>query len=194
MISLEQQVKQWLSNNDVPYFDNTGSPDMPDFTINFPGSAYDFMLEVKEKRQPVKISNWPRVDTRDEDILILDELTARRLMQWSPSAGVLFRDNITKRFVFMDVSRLWLMPRTRVNRRMSEDSEIFKGKWMLNSVNGVVTKSLDVVMRAVREYGARCGWIADQSQCLNTFAGETVQVGGEVRTKRMKEYDYNATR
>jgi len=192
MISFEQQVMEYLINNDFEFVDNTTSPDMPDFSITFQSGL--FQLEVKEKRQEVKLSNWPTVEISKDNIVIVDELTARRLMAWSPNAGVLFRDNLQQRYIFIDVVKLWLMPRKRANRKISDNSDSYKGKWILNGINGVVTKSLHTAMRAIMDYAERAPVALEQSRCLGTFAGEDVPVGGEVRTAMMKEYDYRSTR
>ncbi len=194
MLSFEQEVREFLDNSTVEYVDNSGEPDMPDFAMKFPGTYNYFYLEVKEKRQHVKTSNWPQVEFPEEDLVLIDELSARRLMRYAPNSGIMIRDNLQLRYIFIDVTRLWLMPRIRVNRPMSASRETYKGKWMINLRNGVVAHALKTAMTAVQSRSQDMYRTAAFTQCVGRFIGEEIPVGGEVRQQWMKEYDYWATR
>jgi len=193
-ISLEHEVREFLRNHKYRFTDNSESPIRPDFEVEFPGSSNLFYLELKEKRRPIRIKNWPMVEIPEGDLVIVDELAARRLMRYAPNSGILFRDNISQRYIFMDVIRLWLMPRRRVNRRVTDDGSLLKGKWLLNTLDGVVTKSMATVFHVIEEYSQGCEKVVENKPCLGRFVGEEVPFGGEVRTRKMKEYDYRATR
>ena len=190
MQSFEKEMKQFLDKLNLPYEDNREANNMPDFSIWIADKI--FRLEVKEKRRRTKLGNWPAVRTPEEFLFLIDELTARRVLCYAPAAGVILRDNNHRRYVFVHVVNLWTQPRVRVNRKVSDTH--MKGKWMLDMRNNVVTKSLDVAMRAVCEFAEKLDAIASVPGCLGHYVDEQIPIGGEYRTKAMKEYDYQVTR
>lgn len=96
-----------------------------DLDIWVPG----FMLEVKEKNQPLT-SRWHLVpDTDERDLFIFDELTIRKALRWYPEVFFLLRDNASDpanpRLFLAPIWELVAVERVRVDRST-------KGKWILD--------------------------------------------------------------
>ena len=191
IISLEQEVRDYLVGHSIQFQDFSYKPTTPDFGI-FYGSETTMWLEVKEKRQRIKKINWPATDTPEEYLFILDELTARRLLLLAPYAGVIVRDNTTWRYTFISVLNLWLMPKLRVNRRTSDKH--LKGKWLLDMRNGVISRSFPGALKAFYEYAHNARQGFEMDRCVGRYVGETVNEGGELRTEEMRLFDLLMTR
>lgn len=190
IISLEQEVRDWFSGHKVDYMDYSDQPTTPDFGI-ISGNAR-LWLEVKEKRQRIRVENWPPVSTPQEYLFILDELTARRMMPLAPYAGIIVRDNTVWRYTFISILSIWLMPRVRVNRQTNDHHQ--KGKWMLDLRNGVVCNTLTGAMKAFYEYVNKADRVYELGRCAGRYVGESIPLGGEPRTDQMKQYDLMMTR
>jgi hypothetical protein len=194
MLSLEQEVNEYLTWGHYDFINNCNSGNLLDFSIKMSSNRH-FHLEVKEKCQRTAVKNWPTVETPEEFIFILDELTARRMIRLSPYSGLLVRNNMTGKYYFIDVVSLWLMPRVRVNRPLKDDYSQVKGKWMLDVRNFVPCSSPEIVMRSLSEYlGSQTRIFNDITACLGHFCNESVGYGGEVRTKEQRTHDYASTR
>lgn len=191
MKSLESEVRDLLTARGVEFCDKTDSSSSPDFTIIINNTPV--ALELKEKRQRIKLSNWPATSIPEKHLFLVDELTARKLLVPAPYAGIIVRDNIVGAYIFINVIDLWTMPRIRVNRVVSEGGYL-KGKWMLDQRNGVVCKDLLTAMQALQKYAHSIDDFSMSSECVGTFVGEYVQSGGEIRQLWQKQYDYGATR
>lgn len=190
-MSLESTVRNFLSKNNIQYVDYSDSGDKPDFLIKL--GNVDFYLEVKEKRQHTKMANWPNIGVRESDVFILDELTARRLLLYSPNAGVLVYSHPTKTLTFFDVLTLWLSPKRRVNRVINQYGTM-KGKWMMNMQNGQPCGSLTEAIRHIQNYTKHQHCWLDETACIGEYAGEIIPTGGEIRTRQQRAYDYSVTR
>lgn len=183
-------MRMFLQTNGIQFEDNRNANNRPDFVLWLADKP--FWLEVKEKRQPIKLSNWPTVDIPEQNLFLIDELTARRMFSYGHAGGIILRDNLNKLYVFINTLNLWTQPRLRVNRQVNPTH--LKGKWMLDMRNNVRAKSLSIVMRSVYEYASKLEAIATSSWCYGRYVGEEVPIGGELRTKAMKDYDYERTR
>lgn len=191
IISLEQEVRDFLSSHSIAYQDFSDKPITPDFGIMYGDTP--LWLEVKEKRQQINLNNWPKTPTTPEEYMfIIDELTARRLMLLAPMAGIVVRDNNTWRYVFINVLNLWTMPRLRVNRRTNERH--VKGKWIIDLRNGVICTTLVGALKAFYEYAHRSSSMYENTRCVGRFVGELVGEGGEFRTEQQRQYDLMMTR
>ena len=96
-----------------------------DLDIWVPG----WMLEIKEKNQPLT-DRWHLYNGVDErDLFILDELTVRKGLRWYPEVFYLLRDNAGDpggpRLFFAPIWELVSVERVRVDRST-------KGKWILD--------------------------------------------------------------
>jgi hypothetical protein len=179
----------YLRRNQIKFHDNRQSPNQADFILRV--SGHNFHLEVKEKRQRINTSNWPKVDIPEEHLFIIDELTARRLLIQSPYAGVLVRDNLAEIYVYFDIIALWLIPKTRVNRVLNERGQA-KGKWMIDLRNGDQVYSVQGGLGRIYRYVQESSMIVEMTECYGEF--EDVPTGGELRTREHRQKDYAATR
>lgn len=193
LVSLEQEVDQYLKSKKIKFYNNTNHPNRLDFTIILP--EYEkFYLEVKEKRQHTKTSQWPSVDIPESELFILDDLSARKILKMAPNSGLLVRSNITGRYYFYDVVTLWSVPRLRVNRALNREETVIKGKWMLDLRNAVVGAQVADGWAAVLRYLRDQRSIFTETACYGDFFGESIGLGGEIRTREFKIQDYNSTR
>lgn len=190
-MSLESSVRSFFDAKHIRYTDYSDSATMPDFLITING--VDFYLEVKEKRQHTKMSNWPDIGVNESDVFILDELTARRLMTYSPNAGVLVYSHPAKSLTFFDVLTLWLSPRRRVNRVINQYGTM-KGKWMLNLQNGQPCASLSEALKHIQTFVKHQNNWLSETACIGEYVGEVIPTGGELRTRQQRSYDYSVTR
>lgn len=192
MQSLEEEMREQLAKCNIGFTDNSGSPTKLDFRIAITEKC-GFWLEVKEKRQHTKKSNWPEIDIPEEHLFILDDLSARKLLRHSPLSGLAVRNNVTGRYYFIDVVTLFLMPKLRVNRLLNERGEL-KGKWMIDIRNGTLCGSSEDVIRAMYHYTGDIEKVFTETACYGYFVNEHVGLGGEFRTQEQRKYDYAATR
>lgn len=193
MISLQQEVREYLTGQGIGYVDHTTSFKALDFTIGRDGMAY-FELEVKEKRQPYRADRWP-ISIPEPDLFILDDLTVRKCLRLAPRSGVLVRDSCRSRYGFFSVVDLALMPRVRVNREIDRGTKAFKGKWMVDLNNSALSNSLDGAFQHIRTYLMEMDSILSESlPCYGAYLGEEIVVAGETRQPRHWEVDVQATR
>ena len=183
-------MRELLTYNQIPFDDNSGSPRLLDFTLYYGDVAV--YVEVKEKRQPTKMGNWPSVSIPKQHVFILDELTARKMLLDAQHSCLILRDNTTGRYVFFSALELWTMPKLRVNRRVSDST--LKGKWMLDMRNGAVSDSLVGAYTAMIRYLKRRDRLFFAAQCVRQFVGEVIEEGGEYRSDALHAYDYSVTR
>ncbi len=116
----EEQVGEWIGSFKVS---NLESTDRLDWWI--PG----FLLDVKEKNQPLT-NRWPLPEgCASVDAFILDELSIRKAFVKGPSAYFLMRDRPGGDRVFLArIDEVLCADRCRVNRI----GRVAKGKWVLN--------------------------------------------------------------
>lgn len=189
LIPLEGLVLNYLRQKQLRYSDNTSDKDKPDFTLYL----YDgrFYLEVKEKRKPLKTSNWPILDIPERHAIIIDELTARRMFRFGIFSGVLVRDYMDELTLFPTLD-LWTMPKIRTNREMAPG--ILKGKWIVNKQNGILCPNLDSVFLHIRDYQKNLPDYLGSSACYGEYFDEIVLPGGVPRSEEMHNLDFNSTR
>jgi len=193
LLALEKEVRNFLSMKGVDYQDKSTSFKHPDFTILLNGEAY-FYLEVKEKRQKYNMNNWPEF-CKEADLFILDDLTVRKCLAYSPRSGILIRDNLRNLYVFLSVVDLALMPRMRVNRRICRQIPTLKGKWLINLNNGVKAESIEDIFSAIRQYvDASDSILFEMIECYGQYEGEDIGRGGITRKPAYWDIDVGSTR
>jgi hypothetical protein len=191
--SLEKEVKSFLSRKEVKFRDNSSSYRCPDFTVLYKNEPYIY-LEVKEKRQEYNISNWPEY-VEEKNLFILDDLTVRKCLHYSPISGVLVRDNVRGIYVFLSIVDLALMPRKRLNRSIRRKVSSLKGKWLIDLRNGVRTKSIKDAFSKIREYiEAKDEILFETNECYGDYRGEEIVRGGITRRPFHWETDVESTR
>ena len=191
--SVEQEVKRFLSRERLRFDDNTASYNQPDFTLYFPADQL-FFLEVKEKRQSYNMRNWPAF-APEADLFILDDLTVRKCLAYSPYAGILVRNNLLHIYRFFSVIDLALMPKLRVNRVIERETQDIKGKWLINLQNGWEANSMDESFWCIQHYLRDLPAILfDHHPCYGNYVGEEISSGGVVRQPAHWDTDVTETR
>jgi len=193
-VSFEQELTDFIRGRRLKFYDNRRSERRLDFVISF--GAVLFHLEAKEKRQAINTQAWPTMQgVKEQDLFILDDLSARKILRKAPFSGLVVRDNLLNRYIFYDVVTLMLAPRLRVNRALNREDTILKGKWILDQRNGIVCLNLDEVFHYIDLYLQSQDQIfEEEAACYGDFYGEYIGIGGRERTVEDHRADYHATR
>jgi len=193
MLSLQQEVRDYLKRQQADFSDNTKSFKDLDFTISSHGDPI-FQLEVKEKRKAYNASHWP-TEIPEADLFILDDLTVRKCISHAPRCGVLVRDSAQTRYCFFSVVDLAMMPRQRVNRAINNRKQALKGKWLISLKDGVPANNLEDAFEHIRSYLRTLDEILfERLECHGQYAGETVALAGITRQPRHWVSDVRDTR
>lgn len=190
MVSLEQEIKSFLSKKGVEFDDYGDSFTKPDFRLR--GRSAVAWIEAKEKRQKYNTDVWP-ITIPEHHSFILDELTARKLMAYSMSGCLVVRDNTTGLYHFADVMSLWLMPRVRCERN---HNNYMKGKWVIDLRNFLGSERLSDMFVFLRDHLEEAYGLVKRDAAIHRpdFVGEEIVVAGTPRTEEQKEHDVKATR
>jgi len=193
-MSAEQQFRKALQDTGIPFTDNTTSKVLVDYVVHSQAGRPDISVEVKEKRQPINVDNWPGLLGDPDDLFIVDDLTIRKLLVCGPHAGLVVWDDITRLWYWFDLVSLAHMPRQRYNREHVKG--YLKGKWVINFSNGVQCDGLGELLDELRIYSdwITSGMVIKRSACHGAYTGEVVGRGGIARTDEMKRIDYEQTR
>jgi len=192
MEPLEAEVDDYLREQRVDFRNNTSSATKLDFTL-YLHEGIRFYLEVKEKRQPTKMSQWPDIGIEEKHLFILDDLSARKILRQSPNSGVFIRNNVLGKYYFFDVVTLWSVPRVRVNRYLDREHTKAKGKWLLDLRNSHSGRNVGMLLPTIMRYLENQRYLFSDTACYE-YIGEEIGIGGEVRTKEHRRLDINATR
>lgn len=197
MLSFEQEVKQLLDKNKVPYLDFSDSGSKPDLSIQLTTGHID--LELKEKRQPIRADKWPLI-TDEVNSFIIDEFTVRKMMTFAPWVALAIRDNTTGLYYLADIYTLVFAPRNRCNREMvsPKGDEIVnvKGKWCLDLRFFPGFDDLRHLFRAIKFYQTHSPIDpAVGVDCWNPFnIVQNIPTAGDKRSLELREHDVEATR
>jgi hypothetical protein len=192
--SLEQEVRQLLAARRVQFEAYCDDFDRLDFCIDSPQRGR-FCFDAKEKRQPVKMDNWPEAGIPQEHLFILDDLAARKALKFAPNSGLVVRDNIRGLYFFFSVVDLFLMPRRRVNRPIGSYDTKLKGKWLIDLRNGAQCASLlEVFERIAAYHDAQEEIFQNLLACYGDYHGEQVGRGGVTRQAEHWLRDRQSTR
>ena len=191
MISFEREMKQYLERVGMEYEDCSSAFDQPDFKVR--GRTSMAYIEVKEKRQKIREDVWPFGAIPEHKAFILDELTARKLMQYTLNGALFVRDNTTGLYYFADVMSLWLMPRVRCER---DHNNYMKGKWVVDLRNFMGSDRLHDLFIFMRDYLEEAPGLVKRDAAIHRpdFPGEEIVVAGTPRTEEQREHDVQATR
>lgn len=191
--SLEQEVKRLLTQKGVAFQDRSASFKEPDFTILVNKLPY-FHLEVKEKRQHYNLKHWDS-SIEERHLFILDDLTVRKCLAYSPKSGILIRDNLRKMYFFFSIVDLALMPKRRVNRPIQRNLAALKGKWLIDLNHGAKSTSLETILASLRQYVETSDEILFENiECHGHYQGEEIALGGIPRKPKHWQTDVEATR
>ncbi|OIO96688.1 MAG: hypothetical protein AUK03_03530 [Anaerolineae bacterium CG2_30_64_16] len=178
--AFEQAVMAGLDALGWTYQDNTADHDRPDLYIfrSVRGKPARLALELKEKRQPYR-PRWAELAGLPEaELLVLDEVSARKLLAWAPRAMLLFQDltQPARPYVLFSIIDLFCAPRVRTERPIALNAQRVKAKWLLDRRHGQAYPELNGVFAALANYVDHRMW--EQLRRLEAhgvFTGETVE-------------------
>ncbi len=176
----EDEVKAGLAALGWAFEDETTAHDRPDITFmrQVRGKVVRAALELKEKRQPYR-SRWAELAGLPEpELLVLDEVAARKLLARAPRAFLLFRDHTrpAQPYVLFTIIDLFCMPKVRVRRQINLNERLAKAKWLLDRRHGRACADLNTAFAWMATYLDR--EMGDQLCRLDAhgpFVGETVE-------------------
>jgi hypothetical protein len=135
-------------------------------------------LELKEKRQPYR-PRWAELARVPEsELLVLDEVSARKLLARAPRAFLLFHDMTQpeRPYVLFTVVDLFCMPKVRIQRAIALHDPRLKAKWLLDRRHGQAFAELNAAFAAMATYLDRR--MMDDLRRVEPhgpFVGETVE-------------------
>lgn len=152
----EEQVKAALNLMRWRFQDYTSSHDKPDLIVlhSIGEDRVNVALELKEKRQRYR-PRWEELARlREQDVLALDEVAARKLLPFAPYSFLLYHDATGRGrpYVLYSILDLMCAPKVRVQRPINLHSERLKGKWLLNRQHGRAFSGLNDALIELREY------------------------------------------
>jgi hypothetical protein len=179
---LEVELQDYLAGQGLRHKDNTGQLLLPDFFVWLivEGQERRIALEAKEKKQRYR-PRWVELagGIPEPDLLVLDELSARKMLAYSPLAFLLFKDRLCQEtpYIVYSMLDLFCLPKRRVNRAIAKTITRFKGKWLLSRRDGRCFASLAEALRFIAEYSAH-GYLDDlrRLECYGNFVGENIAV------------------
>jgi hypothetical protein len=178
--AFEEEVKTGLLALGWELQDHTSDHDHPDlgFLRTVRGKSVHAALELKEKRQPLR-DRWAELaGVPEHELLVLDEVSARKLLARAPRAFLLYHD-LTRPdapYVLYTIIDLFCMPKVRVQRSINLAQRRMKGKWLLDRRHGQVFVSLNSMFAVLATYLDRS--MMDDLRRLELhgpFIGETVE-------------------
>lgn len=191
-MSLEQEIKDYFKNNRIVYGDNCGSTTMPDFNYQF--GDEDFFIDAKEKLKPYKMANWTD-KLKEEDCFIADELGIRKILFFMPTSAIVIKNNILNNYVLFTCLDLFCVPKIRMNRKLSNESEVLKGKWLINFKHGFTANRLEEIFDKIHAWKKnQKKYFFEMTECYGNYADENVGSGGVLRNNFYRANDYSKTR
>jgi len=195
MLSLEQEIRHYFQQAQINFDDNSGSYHLLDFAFGDRTKKQYFAFDVKEKCDPYQLRNWPKVEIPEKYLFILDDLAARKILAFAPNSGLVIRDNFYKIYYFFSVVTLYLMPKTRVNRKIEKNVLAYKGKWLIDLRNGQQYDKIDALFIGINTFLAeRENIFLKKLECYGCFYGEHIVDGGIVREPKHWRIDVQKTR
>ena len=154
--AFEEEVKARLLALGWQLEDHTSDHDHPDlgFLRTVRGKSVRAALELKEKRQPLR-DRWVELAGVPEHVLlVLDEVSARKLLARAPRAFLLFHDLTQPEwpYVLFTIIDLFCLPKVRVQRPINLNGPRMKGKWLLDRRHGQAFANLNGVFAAMATY------------------------------------------
>ncbi|MBD3287540.1 hypothetical protein GF337_01940 [candidate division KSB1 bacterium] len=195
MISLEQEIKQYFTKNNISFDDHSSSLKLLDFGFGDRESKRYFSFDAKEKCEPYQIKNWRQAKIPEKHLFILDDLAARKILIFAPNSGLVVRDNIHKSYHLFTIVDLFLMPKLRVNRQINRQVQTLKGKWLIDLRHGLHCQSLPDVFQAIESYlDDRENIFTNTLKCYGEYYGEPINRDGTTRIPKYWDKDYDRTR
>ena len=195
MISLEQEIRQYFNERKIAFDDHSNSLKLLDFGYGNRDSKRYFCFDAKEKCEPYQIKNWRQAKIPEKHLFILDDLAARKILAFAPNSGLVIRDNIHNSYYLYTIVDLFLMPKIRVNRKISRQIQTFKGKWLIDLRHGIRRNSLLDIFQSIEHYlDERENIFISTLECFGNYHGEAIRSDGITRIPKYWDKDYDRTR
>jgi hypothetical protein len=177
----EQAVMAALDGMGWHYQDNTSAFEHPDLYLlsKVRGKQLRTALELKDKRQPYRARWADLAGLPENELLVVDEVSLRKLLAHAPRAMLLFWDRTRpdRPYVLYTIIDLFCIPKTRIQRHIRLNADRLKAKWLLDARHGFSFSDLNHVFAAVGNYLAkdlRGDLLALEAH--GPFSGEDVQM------------------
>lgn len=177
----EQEVKTYLESHKIPYEDGTRSKTSLDFFL----PRQRIYCDVKEKSQPFSMRNWSKAAVAQENLFIIDDLAARKLLHHAPLSFCLIKDSSISptMFYIYSIVDLLCIPKKRVKRPIERSVKAYKGKWLLDLRDAAVFNELADAMKYMMQYEKKFPLIfSEHIDCWGKYPSETIDSAGRTRT------------
>lgn len=170
----ERKVRSHLaSDGEFEILDETGSYDELDFELGCRGRRV--FLEVKEKKQTYRERWVEMAGIPEEQLFILDELAARKIILRSPRAWLLVNDICHERLIVYGALELLTIPKVRVNRSIDGGVATFKGKWLIDLRHGDEFEDMAAALALIKRRISSEEELWRSLACHGRYEGESVQ-------------------
>jgi hypothetical protein len=158
---LEAEVRNELADHpDLAMLQcSTASTERLDYQLVGPGARL-LEVELKTKRQIYRGWERYRPDVSEKDLLILDELALRKLVDAGRYAFLLVRDIPGNRWAVWSTHDLVMTPKSRVTRRLAVGSGAVKGKVLISFADDAhlsadLARAIDFIVDTMRIIDSR---------------------------------------
>jgi len=183
-ISFESAFRDFLDSQPISigYQDNSTSFTDLDFFLKIGDES--FALELKEKKQKYNLLRWEGIHIPEEHLMLIDELSVRKIVLSGASSGLLIRDWVRDKLFFFSMIDLVLMPHLKRFNRLTRfrEKEGIKGKWAIDLRHGLECRDLGAALKAIQAYQHVIPTLKEAVSCINVYHGETITGGGTTRT------------
>jgi hypothetical protein len=183
-ISFESAFRDFLDSQPIRsgYQDNSTSFTDLDFFLKVGDES--FALELKEKKQKYNLLNWEGIHLPEEHLVLIDELSVRKIVLSGASSGLLIRDSVRDKLFFFSMIDLVLMPHLKRFNRLTRfrEKDGIKGKWAIDLRHGQECVDFSEVLRVIRSYQRTIPTLKETASCINVYHGEAITEGGTTRT------------
>lgn len=143
---------------------STAATERLDYQLLGPGARL-LEVELKAKRQRYRGWDAYRPDVAEPDLLILDELALRKLVEAGRYAFLLVNDLPGDRWAVWTTHDLVMTPKARVTRRLAVGPGALKGKVLVSFAEdahlfGALPEAVDFIVETLRSVDQRWGDIA----------------------------------
>ncbi len=176
----EQEVKSHLESRAIPFDDGTLSKTAIDFHL----SRYRIFFDAKEKTQPFSLRNWNVATTTEENLFIIDDLAALKLLLHAPLAFCLIKNSsITPpMYHVFSIVDLLCIPKKRARRPIEMSVKTYKGKWILDLRDAAVFDQLAEAITYMLTYEKNFSYIfKDHIDCWGKYPSEQIKTAGSTR-------------
>ncbi|MBI5471161.1 MAG: hypothetical protein HY961_02315 [Ignavibacteriae bacterium] len=187
----EQEVRALLTARQIPFVDGTKSVSELDFFLPRQNISFD----AKEKTQCFSMKNWAGARVAQEDLFIIDDLAARKLLRKAPLSFCLIKDSSSQSVTYYIYSIVDLMciPKTRVRRPIEKSVKAFKGKWLLDLRDAAVFAELADAVEYMLTYEKNFTLIFGQHiDCWGHYPSEEIKTSGTTRVPAFWKKDAKA--